>query len=112
MNTELSIHDFLACPTPAAWVEAALGVETSPTMAITYTMLAKAFDLPVEHKHPIAMGLHQGDGFLELDQYPQGATPRPRKTEDLFPGVALTLVVISATVVGRALQAGYERRNR
>lgn len=24
MNTELSIHDFLACPTPAAWVEAAL----------------------------------------------------------------------------------------
>ena len=30
----------------------------------------------------------------------------------VFPGVALTLVVISATVVGRALQAGYERRNR
>lgn len=24
VNTELSIHDFLACPTPAAWVEAAL----------------------------------------------------------------------------------------
>jgi len=24
VNTELSIHDFLACPTPAAWVKAAL----------------------------------------------------------------------------------------
>lgn len=24
MNTELDIHEFLACPTPAAWVEAAL----------------------------------------------------------------------------------------
>jgi peptide/nickel transport system permease protein len=30
----------------------------------------------------------------------------------VFPGVALTLVVIAATVLGRALQAGYERRNR
>lgn len=30
----------------------------------------------------------------------------------VLPGVALTLVVISATVLGRALQARYERRNR
>jgi peptide/nickel transport system permease protein len=30
----------------------------------------------------------------------------------VFPGVALTLVVIAATVVGRAWQASYERRNR
>jgi len=76
-----------------AWVEAALSVETSPTMAITYTMLAKAFDLPVERKHPIAMALHQGDGFLELDQYPEAASPRPRRVAELFPGVALTTFV-------------------
>lgn len=73
-----------------AWAEAALGVETTPTMEIRYTMLARAFDLPVERKHPIAMGLHDGDGFLELDQYPPGATPRPRIPGELFPGVALT----------------------
>jgi len=30
----------------------------------------------------------------------------------VFPGVALTLVVVSVTVLGRALQAQYERRNR
>lgn len=30
----------------------------------------------------------------------------------VFPGVALTLVVIAATVLGRALQARYERRGR
>lgn len=30
----------------------------------------------------------------------------------VLPGVALTLVVISATVLGRTLQAGYERRSR
>lgn len=73
-----------------AWVEAALGVQTTPTMEITYTMLARAFDLPVDRKHPIAMGLHDGDGFLELDQYPEAATPRPRASSDLFPGVAMT----------------------
>lgn len=76
-----------------AWVEAALGVETTPTMDITYTMLARAFGLPAERKHPIAMGLRDGDGFLELDQYPSGAEPRPRAPGDLFPGVALTTFV-------------------
>lgn len=30
----------------------------------------------------------------------------------VFPGIALTVVVIAATVVGRALQSDYERRNR
>jgi peptide/nickel transport system permease protein len=30
----------------------------------------------------------------------------------VFPGAALTLVVIAATLLGRALQSGYERRNR
>ncbi|MBX3478456.1 MAG: hypothetical protein KF910_12660 [Brevundimonas sp.] len=73
-----------------AWVEATLGVQTTPTMDIRYTMLAQAFDLPVERKHPIAMALHEGDGFLELDQYPAEAAPRPRRPGELFPGVALT----------------------
>lgn len=76
-----------------SWAEAALGVQTTPTMVITYTMLARAFTLPVEQKHPIAMALHDGDGFLELDQYPDAATPRPRKEGELFPGVALTTFV-------------------
>jgi peptide/nickel transport system permease protein len=30
----------------------------------------------------------------------------------VFPGIALTLVVIAATVLGRSLQHSYERRNR
>lgn len=73
-----------------AWAEAALDVVTTPTINISYTMLAKSFDLPVERKHAIAMALHEGDGFMELDQYPEAATPRPRHSGDLFPGVALT----------------------
>lgn len=30
----------------------------------------------------------------------------------VFPGVALTLVIMAATILGRSLQANYERRNR
>lgn len=76
-----------------SWIEAVLGAQTTPTMAITYTMLAKAFDLPVERKHPIAMALHDSDGFLELDQYPEAAVQRPRGQGKLFPGVAMTTFV-------------------
>lgn len=75
------------------WAEAALGVETTPVLDITYTMLAQAFDLPLERKHSIAMALHEGDGFLELDQYPEAATARPRTPGELFPGVSLASFV-------------------
>lgn len=73
----------------AAWLQGALGVDVGPVMAITYTMLAQAFDMPIEIKHPIATATHQGDCFLELDQYPQAAIARPHHEANLRPGVAL-----------------------
>lgn len=82
----------LACSDLAAsarWLQGALGVDVSPVMAITYTMLAQAFDLPLEVKHPIATATHQGDCFLELDQYPAAAVERPAHGGALKPGVAL-----------------------
>lgn len=82
----------LACSDLAAsarWLQGALGVDVSPVMAITYTMLAQAFDLPLEVKHPIATATHQGDCFLELDQYPAAAVERPGHSGALKPGVAL-----------------------
>jgi hypothetical protein len=82
----------LACSdlaTSARWLQGALGVDVGPMMAITYTMLAQAFDLPIEVKHPIATATHQGDCFLELDQYPSAAIARPGHAGALKPGVAL-----------------------
>lgn len=82
----------LACSDIAAssdWLERSLGVDVGPVMAITYTMLAQAFGMMVEIKHPIAMATHQGDCFLELDQYPPAAVQRPHHAGDLHPGVAI-----------------------
>ena len=57
-------------------------------MEIVYTMLANAFDLPVEEEHVISTMVHEKDVFLELDQYPPQATVRPHYDGELVQGVA------------------------
>ncbi len=66
-----------------------LGLAVHPEASIRYTMLSKAFDLDPETKHTIATAGHEIDTFLELDQYPQEATPRPCRPGELAPGIAL-----------------------
>jgi catechol 2,3-dioxygenase-like lactoylglutathione lyase family enzyme len=73
-----------------AWFERRLGIVGGAQIDITYTMLAKSFGLPIEHKHRIAAGLDGRDCFLEFDQYPRAAAPRPRHAGALPPGIALT----------------------
>jgi hypothetical protein len=58
-------------------------------LIITYTMLAKAFNLPVEDPHVISTMIHGKDVFLELDQMPPQATARPAYDGELPQGVAL-----------------------
>ncbi len=71
------------------WFAERLGLKAHPEVAIRYTMLSKAFDLPPEAKHRIATGGHDLDVFLEFDQYPPEAVSRPREAGDLPPGIAL-----------------------
>ncbi len=71
------------------WFAERLGLNAHPEVAIRYTMLSKAFDLPPETKHRIATGGHDLDVFLEFDQYPPEAEARPRAAGDLPPGIAL-----------------------
>ena len=59
-------------------------------MEIVYTMLAKAFDLPMEQLHTISTMVDGKDVFLEVDQMPDAARPRPRHAGLLPPGVAMT----------------------
>jgi catechol 2,3-dioxygenase-like lactoylglutathione lyase family enzyme len=66
-----------------------LGLAMGREMAIVYTMLANAFALPVEKLHTIATVIHGRDVFLEFDQYPPAATPRPQHAGMLPPGVSL-----------------------
>ncbi|MEM1261043.1 MAG: hypothetical protein AAGH76_01475 [Pseudomonadota bacterium] len=58
-------------------------------MDIVYTMIANAFDLPVDDLHSISTLIHEKDVFIEVDQYPPAATPRPRLDGWLPPGIAI-----------------------
>ncbi len=82
----------LACADLSAtrtWFAERLGLNVHGEVAIRYTMISKAFDLPPDTKHAIATAGHEIDTFLEFDQYPDGATARPCRRDQLPPGVAV-----------------------
>ncbi len=60
------------------------------SMEIVYTMLARAFGTPMDELHTISTMVHGKDVFLEVDQMPEAAEPRPRQARLLPPGVAIT----------------------
>jgi len=75
------------------WFAEQLGLTVHDEVAIRYTMISKAFDLPMETKHAIATAGHDIDTFLEFDQYPAAATPRPCWPDQLAPGVAVATLM-------------------
>lgn len=77
-------------PASLAWMEKHAGVQIGrEKMEIVYTMLAKAYGTPEDELHTIATMIHGRDVFLELDQYPDAATVRPRHDGMLVPGCAI-----------------------
>jgi len=86
----------LACPDlrkSAAWVKDVLGLEVIEPVAIQYSMISKSFALPEGQKVELVTGKWQGEVFIELDQYPQQATPRTGVAGELVPGVAMTTMI-------------------
>ncbi len=82
----------LGCSDMAAsnrWMERHAGLQMGREMDIVYTMLAKAYGTPMDELHRISTMIHGRDVFLELDQYPKAATPRPRHSGMLVPGCAI-----------------------
>lgn len=72
------------------WLEEHVGFSVGRRkLEIVYTMLAKAFGLPEEDLHVISTMVHGRDVFLELDQMPGPATPRPGIEGGLPQGVAI-----------------------
>ncbi len=72
------------------WTRDVLGLDVSDPVAIRYTMIEKSFALSPEARTEIVTANWPGqDLIIELDQYPQGATPRPRHDGALPPGVAI-----------------------
>jgi len=82
----------LACSDMRAsikWFEDTTNLSLGRTMEIKYTMLANAFGTPEDELHEICTIVHDKDVFLELDQYPPAATPRPGHAGALAPGVSI-----------------------
>ena len=71
------------------WLDQTLGFATGRVMDIEYHMLANAYGTPTDELHTIATAIHGRDVFLEVDQYPEAATPRPRHEGMLAPGCAV-----------------------
>ena len=92
------------------WFEQHARLTPGREMAIVYTMLAKAFGLPPGDLHRIATFTHQRDVFLELDQYPAAATPRPEARGAVcLPGIAhghgAASAILRTQVLGSATPA-------
>ncbi|MEL7298048.1 MAG: hypothetical protein AAGJ86_10325, partial [Pseudomonadota bacterium] len=58
-------------------------------MTIPYRMISEAYGLPLDTEHVIATLAHDKDVFLEVDQYPQAATPRAAYPNALPPGISI-----------------------
>lgn len=72
-----------------AWLEKHMLIEKGRSLEIIYSMINNAFDLPPETKHALATLKHGDDVFLEIDRYPDAATPRPAQADMLAPCVAI-----------------------
>jgi catechol 2,3-dioxygenase-like lactoylglutathione lyase family enzyme len=73
----------------AEWFTSRLKLTLGPSTSIVYTMINGAFGLPSDTKHAFRMGGHDGDVFIEFDQYPGQTIARPRHDGALPPGVSL-----------------------
>jgi catechol 2,3-dioxygenase-like lactoylglutathione lyase family enzyme len=76
------------------FAEEKLGLSLGRDMEIVYTMLANAFGTPHERLYTISTVIHERDVFLEFDQLPPMATPRPQHRGMLPPGVAMGSLLV------------------
>jgi hypothetical protein len=82
----------LACPdmrATADWFARTMKLDMTSPMAIRYSMISLAFDLPISDLHEIVTAKYQGDVFLEFDQYPEGTITRLGHEGALPPGVSI-----------------------
>ena len=75
------------------WVVEVLGLDVIEPVAIRYSMISLAFGLDPDSKHELITAKWNGEVFLELDQYPQGANVRSCNPGALPPGVAMTTML-------------------
>ena len=93
----LFINVLAASDMPAThrWMVQQLGLAIGrEAMELVYTLLAQAFGTPREQLYTISTVVHEQDIFLEVDQLPPQAGPRPRHPGWLPPGIAMTTLKV------------------
>lgn len=78
------------------WYEERLGLDEGGTYTIEYTMINNAFDLPAGTQSTISMLQHGRMPIVEVDGYPEAATPRDTPAGCLPPGNALVTLAIDS----------------
>ena len=71
------------------WLEDHMLINKGRSIEIVYSMINNAFDLPANTKHALVTLKHKRDVFLEIDQYPKGATSRASHEGMLPPCAAI-----------------------
>jgi len=66
-----------------------LGNPATPPYRSTVSVLQEALDLPQDTQIALALVPISPAFLIELDEYPAITTPRPRRTDDLPPGMAM-----------------------
>jgi len=66
-----------------------LGMPVTEPAPSVISVLAKAWDLPIETQFPLSIVRFSKDFLIELDEYPAAATPRPVRAGGLPPGIAM-----------------------
>lgn len=80
-------------PAAVSWFEENLGLSRGEEMSIAYTMLAKAYGKDLSTHYQLTTMTHDFDVFLEVDQYPDEATDRPKQEGLLPPGCCMTTFI-------------------
>jgi hypothetical protein len=80
----------------ARWFAQQLPLALDAPVSIPYRMLNRAFGLPATERHRLCTARMNGEIFLELDQYPPQATPRPGLPGELPPGLAVVTLTLPA----------------
>jgi hypothetical protein len=93
----IAVHACADLAATRAWFETTLSLTGAETFELAYTTLSRAFALPATQKHQIAVLAHATDAFLQLDQYPPTATPRPTHPGELPPGIAIVTFLTGAS---------------
>lgn len=89
----------LATPDRAAtvaWYRDRLGLEEADRHTIPYTMISRAFGLPLDTLHDLSMAQVGRMPVVEIDDYPAAATERPRDSGRLPPGNGLVTLAVDS----------------